>query len=426
MKIAKVLVKIAHELDESGLSHLADKIDSIALSLTDNGLAKFAREGNWQAMLEMIKRPNTNPNEAENALNRIRALVEKGKFKPEVLAEAEKAMSARKRATSPVATRATAPQGNSTGLVRQPAVKAISVPEAALKMNPSSTPKPSWRAGFNPGKPSAGAGLLGGAVGGHAGAAIGKAVGGETGEMIGGLVGGVVGGTIAQTPAGKALLAGWVIGTAINNIPGFSDKVQGAMDSILGNADAGHDELQLKGMLDIFNRLQPVVDNQDLPLETRAKKLESLRGLITNIANHTAAEKVLGADGIAKMKDLGVKIDTGIAAASKAAPANAAPAAKAPRKIQPNPKIRTLQANLNKLFENGLLNLSAKLAEDGIVGRLTRAAISAFDPSSNGRVTTELLSKATADAAAASPAAASPAAASPSPGFTLNQRPPEA
>jgi len=503
MKIAKVLFKIAHELDKSGRPDLADAADSLAVklanspsqytSVTDIDLTKIPTRPATATRGNKIQRavPVGPPAASEAELKEQQRLIDEKRnkstaVKKKEMAERKARGAARKSALNPApkATVKPSPAGVDFGRMdeikdlakrdrnqikpplpkrldtgpdllkqpavksisiqdaasrmksgpttsagrpdpsplKQPAVKSISIQDAASKMKPGPTtslqsyranPANSWTRGLKPGKPSAGAGLLGGAVGGHAGAAIGKAVGGETGQWIGGTAGTLVGSAIAQFPVGKALLAGWAIGTVISKHPVVSEWVQGAADSVFGNEDAGHDELQLKGMLAILGRLQQVVDNKDLPLETRAKKLESLRGLITSIANHPAAKD----DLVKSMSALGAAIDADIAAAPKADPVptantspadvTVAPAAKAPRRIQPSAKISNLQANLNKLIESGRIDLSESLVVDGIVGRRTREAILAFDPESGGRVTTELI-EAVASAASTSPAGGMP------------------
>lgn len=454
MKIAKVLFKIAHELDKNGRPDLADAADSLAVklanspsqytSVTDIDLTKIptrpatATRGNKSQRAVPVGPPAASEAELKEQQRLIDEKRNKSTaVKKKEMAERKARGAARKSALNPApkATVKPSPAGVDFGrmdeikdlakrdrnqikpplpkrldtgpdLLKQPAVKSISIQDAASKMKPGSTTSVMNRAkGVTKGLARGVGGLLGGVAGGHAGAAIGKAVGGETGEMIGGTVGMLAGGAAASTPLGRALLAGWVIGTAINKVPGFSDKVQGVMDSILGNEDAEQDEIQLKGMLDIFNRLKAVVDNQSLPIDARAKKAESLRGLITSIASHPAAKD----DLVKSMSALSNAIDADIAAAPKAAPADNSPtavavdpAAKAPSKAQSLPAIRKLQANLNKLSDDGKINLPNKLVVDGIVGRLTREAISAFDPASNGRVTRQLLAEVAA--AAASPA----------------------
>lgn len=454
MKIAKVLFKIAHELDKSGRPDLADAADSLAVklanspsrytSVTDIDLTKIptrpknairdnetqravpvgppaaseAELKEQQRLIDEKKNKSTAVKKRERAEKRARGAARESALNPppkaivkpspakvdfgRMLEIRDMAQRDRNQITPPL------PKRLDTGpdLLKQPAVKSISIQDAASKMRSGPTTSVMNRAkGVTKGLARGVGGLLGGAVGGHAGAAIGEAVGGETGELISGTVGALAGSAAANTPLGRALLAGWVIGTAINKVPGFSDKVQGVMDSILGNADAEQDELQLKGMLDVFNSLKAAVDSQSSPIDARAKKAESLRRLITSIASHPAAKNELAAS----MTQLGSAIDTTLADLPKAAPG-----AKAPSKARSLPAIRKLQANLNQLFANSKIVLANKLVVDGIVGRLTRAAISAFDPGSNGRVNRQLLADVAA-AAASSAVSVDPPATSPLP-----------
>jgi hypothetical protein len=402
MKIAKDLLKIAHELDANGLYDLADTIDYLAV--------KLAKEPS-----DILAPPKSTP-----------APVDLPKDFSKQLAELAERDSPKGKAPGPAlapAKSAPLPVDLPKQPVIQPPMKVLTIENVATGTNPKTNPSAarsglgqivdkakayranpanSWTKGIKGANPGMLSGFFGGAVGGHAGGTIGGAIGGETGAYIGSAIGGIAGAAISGHPAGRALLAGWAIGTVINNIPGVSDAIQGGIDSIVGNPDAEQDELQLKGMLEILPRLQLVVDNASLPLETRVKKLDNLRSLISKITQHPAADKVLGDDGVGKLNQLGTKIDQDINAAVSApdstAPAGGAPAVKEPRKVTPSPAIRKLQENLNKLHARGSIQLNAPLAVDGIVGPKTRAALIAFDPTSGGRVTTYLVDSVSASA----------------------------
>lgn len=408
MKITKDLLKIAHELDANGLYDLADSIESIALSLAYNGIEKFARAGNWQTMVDMIARDSTDPNEAAAALNRLKAFVAKGKAPPEALEQAEKAMSARLRDIA-----------QKSKPSNQMSVRSLTIKDVAAKTNPQTKgprsvgevagkakalrgdPSNSWKTGLKGAKPGMVSGLLGGAVGTHAGATIGEAIGGDTGELVGGIVGGVAGGTVAGTPLGKALLAGWTIGTIINEA-GLGDIIQ---KSLFAGEDASMEAEQLKGMMAIFDKTAEIIDHTNTTVETKVQKILNIDNLVKRIIEHPAASSLLGQDGVKKFRDFKVKMDAGIAAAAASAPAvmkittEGLAATPAPRKAAPSPAIRQLQVNLNKLHDANKINLSAKLVVDGLYGKYTRGAISAFDPASGGRVTPDLLRR-VSDAAA--------------------------
>ena len=430
MKIAKDLLKIAHELDESGLYDLADSIDSLAVKLAfdlnelkKQQLADLAKRDMSQIKPPLPKnldigpeikdfpaeqgRPRTPSDWSESAQKAEREIhKERMKLDKKLRAEFDKELR-----KSPGWEKANAAQRKEIIEAAKARVRgamanlqegARSVGEAAGKAKAyRADPSNSWKTGLKGAKPGMVSGLLGGAVGAHAGATIGEAIGGDTGKLVGGIVGGVAGGTVAGTPVGKALLAGWVIGTAINEA-GLGDAIQQALSA---KEDASAEAGQLKDMIEIFDKTAKIIDHPATPMETKVKKYLNIENLINNIIKHPAALPVLGQDGVEKFRGLKAKMDADVAAAASSAPAvmeittEELAAAKAPRKAAPSPAIRQLQVNLNKLNEAGKTPLPAKLVEDGLVGKYTRGAISAFDPASGGRVTRDLL-KRVSDAAA--------------------------
>jgi hypothetical protein len=375
MKIAKDLFKIAHELDAAGLYSIADQLDSLA----EDVIYRYARAGTLDGILERALRPGT-PEEGATA----KAILEKrlnaqGKTLSSFLSE--KGLSPDALNKSQANPAAAAPKGGAKpgALVRAPSGSTALAPSAP---KPSSiAPKPAPRAGV-------GAGVLGGAVGAHAGATLGEAIGGETGAFVGGFLGGVGGQALAANPYGRALLAGWTIGTAINNIPLIRGLIDGAINSTIENDDASVDDKQLGALLQIFEKTRALVDNPSTPMETKVKKAQYLHELIPKLTQHPAASRVLTAEGIAAMNTLADKISADLAAASAAPETKAAPA---PKKAVPKAWVRKLQSDLNALASARKITLPARLAEDGLYGPKTRAAVKEFDPASNGVATRAVL-----------------------------------
>lgn len=256
-------------------------------------------------------------------------------------------------------------------------------------------PGNSWKTGLKGAKPGMVSGLLGGAVGTHAGATIGEAIGGDTGGQVGGVIGGVAGVAVAGTPLGRALLAGWTIGTIINEA-GLGDVIQ---KSLFAGEDASMEAEQLKGMIDIFDKTAQIIDHSKTPVEKKAQKILNIENLVNRIIEHPASSSVLGSEGLAKFETFKQKMHSTVAQAAASAPAaepsNAAsvspPAATPTRKMTSSPAIRELQKNLNKLYTQGSIELAAPLVVDGIAGPKTRAALLAAYPDSGGRVTTEAI-----------------------------------
>jgi len=377
MKIAKELFKIAHELDAAGLYSLADQLDSFA----EDVIYRYARAGTLDGILERALRPGT-PEEGATA----KAILEKrlkaqGKTLSSFLSE--KGLSPDALNKSQANPAAAAPKGGAKpgALARAPSGSTSLAPNTP---KPSSiTPKPAPRAGVGVG------GLAAGIVGVHAGATIGEAIGGETGAAVGGFVGGVAGTALAANPYGRALLAGWTIGTAINNIPLIRGLIDGAINSTIENDDASADDKQLGALLQIFEKTRALVDNPSTPMETKVKKAQYLHELIPKLTQHPAASRVLTAEGIAAMNTLADKISADLAAAASAAPETKA--APAPKKAVPKAWVKKLQSDLNALASAEKITLPARLAEDGLYGPKTRAAVKEFDPNSNGVATRAVL-----------------------------------
>lgn len=402
MKIAKELLKIAHELDANGICDLADSIESIALSLAHNGIEKFARAGNWQTMVDMIGRDSTNPNEAAAALNRVKAFVAKGKAPPEALEQAEKAMSARK---VPPPSAATSTGSKQTARLReiaqkgkpssQMSVQSLTAKDVAAKTNPNTARPLADRAkgaikGFKPINFLSGA--VGAGAGAYVGSELGSAIGGDAGAETGAQLGGLIGGAASRTPQGLAVMlalaGGWAIGTAINEA-GLGNKIQQALSA---EEDASMEVKQLKAMVEIFDKTAATIDHPGTPVEKKVQKILNIENLVNRIIEHPAASSMLGQDGLAKFKDFKARMDSAISKAAASAPA-AVSATNSPRKTTPSPAIRKLQENLNKLNAQGSIQLDAPLAVDGIVGPKTRAALLAFDPASRGKVTADLIDR---------------------------------
>ena len=438
--IIKDLFKVASALDAKGHEGFAAAIDLIA----EDFIYIYAVDSTplEEKLLARIVGGGSTPAEQETALLKLEELLKKkGISLSEYLGTKTKFLADRGSSAakvmdsilptpklSPSAVRPAMPSGSPANIPLGGGER-LSLPGAAATPGEVPLPgKPSMMSrlrGVAPGAAGIAGGLAGGALGedfagdladlaGVEGA--GKTVMEGAGMLGGGAAGanaaaGLVGGTAVAPAAAvaSAFLVGWGIGRVIGKYFGADKLMSGWLDSLFGldTQEVKENFQKIISMIGIFDKYAAEIDNQNNPLAKRMLKLEGAINLVNNIVNDAAFPdlppelqskfKGIQADLNGKPREALDRFKSAPAAVSStgiASPSSrpAAPTAKAKKQSAQRQKwVKDLQHDLNTLIMTRKLEGIDLLEEDGLYGKKTRAAVKAFNPSSNGIVTKELI-----------------------------------